>query len=305
MKVFLTGGTGFVGSYMSRRLIETGHEVVILTRRERAAANMPPGVKYVVGDPGKPGPWQDRLAECDTVINLAGASIFTRWSSAARKVIVDSRMLTTRHVVDALAAAGRQGKETLLLSASAVGYYGGRQDDAILDETSPPGSDFLAEVGKMWEAEAARAERFGVRVALCRFGIVMGRGGGSLEKMVPPFKSGLGSPLGSGKQWFSWIHEEDLFRIMLFLAEKKHIAGPVNCTAPGPVRNEEMTRVLAKALHRPLIAPSVPAFMVKLMLGEFGNVILTGQRVIPKRLMNEGFQFQFPTLQEALADLLG
>jgi NAD dependent epimerase/dehydratase family enzyme len=137
MKVFLTGGTGFVGSYMSRRLIETGHEVVILTRHERAAASMPPEAKYTVGDPGKPGPWQDRLAECDTVINLAGASIFTRWNSAARKVIVDSRVLTTRHVVDAL-AAGRQGKETLLLSASAVGYYGGRQDDAILDETSPP-----------------------------------------------------------------------------------------------------------------------------------------------------------------------
>jgi uncharacterized protein (TIGR01777 family) len=301
MKVFMTGGTGFVGSYMTRQFTRLGHEVIVLTRSAAKGRKLPAGASVVKGDPKKPGSWQEKVGECDVIINLAGVSIFTPWTEKARRAIMESRVLTTRYLVDALAA--RQ-TEAVLLNGSAVGYYGGYEDDTVLDESSPPGSDFLSEVGQNWEAEARRAEAFGVRVVLCRFGIVMGKEGGALEKMVTPFRYFLGSPLGSGKQWFPWIHEEDLFRIMLFLAENKHIAGPVNCTAPNPVRNEEMTRLLAKALQRFVILPAVPGFVLKTVLGEFGDVLLKGQRAVPKRLLDEGFQFKFPTFYEAIQDLL-
>ncbi|MGD9506880.1 MAG: TIGR01777 family oxidoreductase [Syntrophobacteraceae bacterium] len=303
MKVFLTGGTGFVGGYVSRRLAESGCEVVVLSRSARPGSRLPTGVALEAGDSTRPGAWQERIAECDAVINLAGASIFTRWTKEARKEIVESRILTTRHVVDAL-RAGRQGKKTLLISASAVGFYGGRMDDALLEEGSPAGSDFLAGLSREWEAEARAAESAGIRVVICRFGIVFGRRGGALEKMIPAFRRGLGSPIGSGKQWFSWVHVEDLFRIMAFLMEREGLSGVVNCTAPNPVTNEELTRALAHALKRPLIAPSVPGFLVRMVLGEFGDVLLTGQRVAPKRLLEEGFQFQFPELNDALEDLV-
>lgn len=303
MKVFLTGGTGFVGGYVSRRLAESGCEVAVLSRSERSGSRLPQGATLVVGDSTHPGAWQERIGDCDAVLNLAGASIFTRWTTEARKEIVESRMLTTRNVVDAL-AAGRQGKETLLISASAVGFYGGRKDDALLDEGSPTGSDFLADLSRKWESEALTAESRGARVVICRFGIVFGKGGGALEKMIPPFRRGLGSPIGSGKQWFSWVHIEDVFRIMAFVMGKEGLSGVVNCTAPNPVTNEELTRTLAHALKRPLIAPSVPGFVVRMVLGEFGDVLLTGQRVAPRRLLDAGFRFQFPELANALKDLL-
>lgn len=303
MKVFLTGGTGFVGGYVSRRLAGNGCEVVVLSRSERSGSRLPQGVALEVGDSTRPGAWQERIAECDAVINLAGASIFTRWTREARKEIVESRILTTRNVVEAL-AAGRRGKETLLISASAVGYYGGRMDDALLDENSPAGDDFLADVSREWESEALAAESAGTRVAICRFGIVFGKGGGALERMAPPFRKGLGSPIGNGKQWFSWVHIEDLFRIVAFVMEEGGLSGVVNCTAPNPVTNEELTKALARALKRPLIAPSVPGFVVRMVLGEFAEVLLTGQRVAPKRLLDAGFRFQFPELGAALEDLL-
>lgn len=302
MKIFLTGGTGFVGSYLTRRLAQMGHQLTIVTRSpQKGRAALPGSVTLVQGDPTTPGPWQQSISEHDTIINLAGTSIFTIWTARTRKSILESRILTTRNLVDALAGA-KPG--TVLLSTSAVGYYGGRSDDKLLDESSPPGNDFLAEVGRRWEAEALRAEEFGVRVILCRFGIVLGRNGGALSKMVPAFKYFLGSPLGSGMQWFPWIHEEDLLRAMLFLCEKEHISGPVNLTAPDPVRNREMTRILAETLHRPVIMPTVPAFVLKAALGEFGQVLLQGQRAVPRRLTEEGFQFQFPTFKDAVTDLI-
>ena len=301
MKIFITGGTGFVGRFMTQRFTELGHEVAVLTRSAAKGQKLTPGVSLVQGDPNKPGLWQEKVTECDVVINLAGVSIFTFWTDNVRRAIIESRVQTTRHLVDALAA---RLTDTVLLNASAVGYYGGHEDDAVLDESSPAGSDFLAQVGQRWEAEARRAEEFGVRVALCRFGIVMGKGGGALDKMITPFKYFMGSALGSGRQWFPWIHQEDLFRIMLFLAENKHIAGPINCTAPHPVRNEEMTRLLARALHRFVVLPAIPGIVLKTLLGELGEVLLTGQRAIPRRLLDEGFQFKFPTFPEALRDLL-
>ena len=302
MKIFITGGTGFVGRTLTAKLIEKGVAVTVLTRSVSGAARLGQGVNYVEGDPTSTGPWQDRVAEHDVIINLAGSSIFSRWTEKAKGMIRDSRILTTRHLVNALAA--REGRETLLLSTSAVGYYGFHGDEE-LDENSPPGDDFLATLAGDWEAEAFRAKDHGIRVVTCRFGIVLGRRGGALERMVRPFKKWMGSPLGNGKQWLSWIHEEDLVRIYLFLIEKEGISGALNCTAPEPVRNRDLTLVLGEVLHKPIFLPPVPGLALRLVMGEFGSTLLKGQKVLPKRLLEKGFKHTFPTLREALMDLLG
>jgi uncharacterized protein (TIGR01777 family) len=303
MKVFITGGTGFVGMHLSQELTRQGHEVLVISRSPRRPGGAPPGVDFVVGDPTRPGAWQEQAAQCDGIINLAGASIFTYWTEKAKETIYASRILTTRHLVDALSA--RRGQRTVLINASAVGYYGPREDDLLIEEDGPPGNGFLAGLAQDWEKEARRAAEFGVGVVLCRFGIVLGREGGALAKMVPAFRKWLGSPLGSGRQWFPWIHEQDLANIMLFALQRDSIEGPINCVAPYPVRNRELTETLAKTLHRSVILPPVPALVLRTLLGEFGSVLLTGQRVFPRRLLSEGFEFRFPTLQQALADLVG
>ncbi len=301
MRVFMTGGTGFVGDYVSRRLTQAGHEVTILSRSKPRRAPASERIRFTLGDPMVAGPWQESLAGHDVVINLAGASIFTRWTEESKRMLMDSRVLTTRNVVDALS---RVDPRPLLVSCSAVGYYGGHQDDAVLDEDSPPGDDFLARVGVAWEAEARRAGELGARVVITRFGIVLGQGGGALAQMVPAFKFALGSPLGSGLQWFSWIHMEDLHRILAFVIERQDLSGPFNCTAPNPVRNRDLVQTLARTLHRWAFLPAVPGFAMKWVIGEMAEVVLKGQRVLPKRLLEAGFRFKFPNLQEALEDLL-
>jgi uncharacterized protein len=302
MKVFITGGTGFVGQNLTQRLIELGHEVTVITRSAAKGQTLLPRAAFVEGNPSKAGTWQEAVPKHEVIINLAGRSIFTYWTRKARRQILDSRVSITRNLVDALQTA-RAG--TLLISTSAVGYYGSSMADRPLDEGSPPGDDFLAEVGKLWEAEAKRAEPFGVRVVACRFGIILGKNGGALERMIPAFRYCLGSPLGSGKQWFSWIHLEDLLGIMVFLIEHKGLSGAINATAPHPVRNKELTETLARVLGRPLILPAVPGFLLRTALGEFGNVLLEGQRVVPRRLLDNGYQFRFATIEEALRDLIG
>ena len=301
MKVFITGGTGFVGRNLTQRLIALGHEVTVITRSAEKGQSLLPGASFVEGNPGKPGSWQEMVPKHDVIINLAGRSIFAYWTGKARREIIDSRVSTTRNVVDALQEAP---PETLLISTSAVGYYGSTMDDRPLDEESPPGDDFLAEVGKRWEAEAKLAERFGIRVVTPRFGIILGKNGGAIEKMIPAFRYCLGSPLGSGKQWFSWIHLEDILGIMVFLIENTSLSGAINASAPYPVRNKDLTEILARVLGRPLILPAVPGFLLRTLLGDFGNVLLEGQRVVPKRLLSSGFQFRFATLEEALRDLI-
>jgi hypothetical protein len=301
MKIFVTGGTGFVGRYVTGRLSGAGHEIVILTRSAGRAKERVPWATIVEGDPKQPGVWQQRAAESDAALNLAGSCIFTVWTDSARKTILESRILTTRNLVDALAASG---KEKILISTSAVGYYGSRMDDEILDEDAPPGAEFMSRICVEWENEAKRAAESGTRVSLCRFGIVLGRGGGSLAMMLPAFRYMLGSSIGSGRQWMSWIHLEDLFNIFSLLLSDSDITGPVNCVAPNPVRNAEFARTLARALGRPVLLPGVPAFALRTVLGEFANVVLKGQRVSPKRLMETGFSFRFPTLQQALEDLV-
>ncbi|MBI5604418.1 MAG: TIGR01777 family protein [Deltaproteobacteria bacterium] len=301
MKVFITGGTGFVGTHLMQQLTGQGYLVTLLTRSIRPGRTLPSRAVYLEGDPTNPGPWQDEVASHEIIVNLAGASIFSRWTESYKKAIYDSRIRTTRNVVAALAP--RKGQETVLLNASAVGYYGFHEDQE-LDEETPPGNDFLAVLARDWENEAKKASEFGVRVVLCRFGIVMGEKGGALDQMVPIFKKGLGAPLGSGEQWFSWIHQQDLSAALLFLIDRKEFSGPVNCTSPYPVRNRELTKILGEVLGKPTFMPAVPGFMLRIIIGEFGNVLLKGQRVLPKKLLTLGYSFRFPLLKEALSDLL-
>ena len=298
MKVFMTGGTGFVGAYLSRDLVQAGHTITILSRRAHPQA--PAGIEFLTGDPNQAGAWMAAVPEHDWIINLAGASIFARWSEPHKKEIFASRVRTTRNLVTALAAGdGRQ----LFCSTSAVGYYGSRGEEE-LTEDSPPDDSFLGELSRLWEAEALKAQDLGVRVVLTRFGIVLGRDGGALGQMVPLFKKFVGGPIGSGNQWFSWIHQADHARAFRFIQENPHLSGPVNLTAPHPVPNRELANALGRALHRPSFLPA-PEFMLRLVLGEFADTLLTGQQVLPKRLLDAGFEFRFPAIDAALADLLG
>ncbi len=300
MKVFMTGGTGFVGTLLTKKLTEKGHEVTVLTRTIKEGYLLPEGASFHEGDPTEEGPWQEEAPGHEAIINLAGSPIFGRWTAAKKKEMLESRVKTTRNIVEALSRGKTSGAH--LLSASAIGYYGSRGDEEIT-EASAPGNDFLSSIAKEWESAALAASASGTRVAICRFGLVLGRGGGILEKIIPLFKRKMGSPLGSGKQWFSWIHEDDLAHIFLFLLDHAEISGPVNCTAPNPVRNKEMTTILNEVFHAPIKLPSVPGFMIKALLGEFSSVILDGQKVIPKNLLDAGFRFQFPDMKEAVLDI--
>ncbi|MFC1835594.1 TIGR01777 family oxidoreductase [Thermodesulfobacteriota bacterium] len=298
MKILITGGTGFVGTNLSRVLVERGHEVTVLARRRKEA--LPAGVKQIVDDTSKPGPWMEHVAEHNVLINLAGVSIFGRWNNDYKKLMHDSRILTTRNLVEAIPPDS--GKDMTLLSTSAVGYYGFTGDDELAED-SPAGDDFLGRLAKDWEAEALRAREKGVRVAIMRFGVVLGKDGGALEQMTRPFRFFAGGPLGNGRQWTSWIHIEDLCRAAVHLMENEALRGPFNFTAPAPVRNSDLARAIGKTLGRPSFMPA-PGFMIKLVLGEFGSVLLKGQRVIPKALEASGFKFEYRSVKQALGDLL-
>lgn len=296
-KIFITGGTGFLGKALTSRLTSLGYQVTVLTRKIRKEEQLPEKTVYLEGDPTLTGKWQDAVQNHDVFINLAGASIFSRWTKKRKKAIMDSRILTTRHLVEALSA--RKNQETLLISASAVGYYGFHGDE-LLDENASPGDDFLAKVTVEWEKAARAAEQFGVRVVTSRFGIILGEEGGALDILSKVVKFGIGAPLGSGKQWFSWIHQSDLIECIFYLMTHPEISGPVNCTAPHPVRNRELMKSLGKALKRPVFLPPIPGFLVRLVLGEFGGMVSKGQRVYPAKLMESGFTFEYPTLAAAL-----
>jgi len=300
MKVFITGGTGFLGTALTEKLLAEGNKVSILTRGTPERPGRA-GLVYVKGNPVEKGRWQDEVGNHDVVINLAGASIFRSWNAKNKEAIYNSRIFTTRNIVDAVAS--HSVKNITLLNGSAVGFYG-FSNDAELDEQSPAGDDFLATLAKDWEAEALRAEKFGVRVVLCRIGVILGRDGGALSKMLSVFKWGLGSPLGSGRQWFSWVTLPDLVNIFIFLMANREITGPVNCTSPYPVTNKEMTDALGRALHRPVFLPHVPSFLIRGILGEFSNVFLKGQRVIPAKLLQKGFIFEFPGINDAFAEFV-
>jgi hypothetical protein len=294
MKVFIVGGTGFVGVNLANRLRAGGAEVTVLGHLPGRPRGLDPGVAVVVGDATVAGDWQQRIPGHETVVNLAGASIFTRWTAPAKELIRRSRILTTRNVVDALPQDGG----VTLISTSAVGYYGFHDDEEI-GEDDGPGDDFLARLCVDWEAEAQRARERGARVAIARFGIVLGPGGGVLGQMAPIFRAFVGGPLGSGRQWFSWIHVDDLFGALAHLAGRPGSSGPYNFTSPEPVTNRTLARELGRVLRRPALLPA-PGFAVRLALGEFGEVLLKGQRVLPRRLLAEGFRFAHPGFAAAL-----
>lgn len=301
MKIFITGGLGFVGTGLTALLLRKGHRVTVIERNPRSKPAPPEGVSVVEADATRPGPWQDVLAGHDAVVNLAGVSIFSRWSKEKKDGIFNSRILITRNVADAIPAKKKGG--VTLISASAVGYYGFRGDEK-LTENDAPGDDFLARVCRDWEAEALRAAQHGARVVISRFGVILGRKGGAMDILARIFKLRLGNRLGRGRQWFSWIHEDDLAAALIFLLEKKGISGPVNCTAPEPVTNRELTRSLNRALGTFPLVPPAPGFALKTVLGEFGSFLLKGQRAVPRRLEEAGFTFRYPRIREALDAIL-
>lgn len=300
MKVFLTGGTGFVGTFLSQELARQGHDLTILTRKKEPPASPRDGIRFVTGDPKQEGPWMEEVPQHDWIINLAGASISAKWTEENKRIFYDSRVLTTRNLVTALAGGDRR---QLFCSTSAPGYYGSRGEEELTEE-SPPGQNFLASLARDWEAAALKAHDLGIRTVITRFGIVLGRGGGMLGELVPLYKKFLGGPIGTGMQWLSWIHIQDLARAFLFLPEHPELTGPVNFTSPNPVRNRDFAKALGRALGRPAFMPA-PAFMLRLILGEFAEAVLTGQKILPQRLLAAGFQFRFPTIDQALQNLLG
>ena len=260
---------------------------------------MPPGVRLSVWDPVKGLPPDEALREADAVIHLAGEPVAQRWNEAAKQRIRDSRVEGTRHLVEAIAKLPR--RPAALIAASAVGYYGSRGDD-VLDESSGPGSGFLAETCVEWEREAFAAQTLGVRVVAVRTGLALDPAGGALGKMLPAFKLGAGGRLGDGKQWVPWIHLDDLVELYLFMLDNT-VSGVFNGTAPNPVTNGEFTHELGKTLHRPAIAP-VPKFGLKLLFGEMADALFDSQRVVPKAAQAAGFSFRFPTVGPALQQLL-
>jgi len=301
MRILVTGGTGLVGRNLIPLLLERGDEVLCLSRDPGRAREVLPGsVEILGGDPGLPGDWQDRLATCDGVVNLAGAPVAEgRWTNGRKQKLRRSRLTATDNVAQALAGADRP---VALVSASAVGYYGDRGGEA-LDEKSEPGHDFLARLALEWEHTARKAEGEMVRVVLMRIGIVLAAEGGALEKMIPPFKAGLGGPLGSGRQYFPWIHIRDLVRAIMFALLEAELSGPVNVVVPDPPTQGEFARELGRRLGKSSRLPA-PALVLKMLLGEKADLLLASQRAVPNALKAAGFRFEFGELEKALADLI-
>jgi uncharacterized protein (TIGR01777 family) len=300
MKVAITGATGFVGSRLVERLQAQGHQPLILTRNRASADRAFPTLEIVAYTPTESGSWQQAIAGCDAVVHLAGEPIAeSRWTPERKQEILKSRQLSTQKIVEAIAQANP--KPTVLVNASAIGYYG-TSETATFDESSPAGNDFLAEVCQAWEAEAQKVKDAGVRLVILRLGIVLGDGG-ALAKMTPPFKVFAGGPIGSGRQWFSWIHRDDLVNLILEALTGKDIEGVFNATAPNPVRMTELCQTIGETLNRPSWLP-VPSFALEALLGEGAKVVLEGQQVLPKRTTSYGFKYRYPTVKQALAEIL-
>jgi len=299
MHILITGASGFVGSHLSQALIDKNRQVTGIGTSPDHLLAQHDGFTWISADTTQPGPWQDAVPRADVIVNLAGRTIFNRWTKAYKKQMQDSRILTTRNLVAALPPDG----DSVFLSTSAVGLYGSRGDD-ILTEDTPAGDDFLAALSIDWENEARQAEAKGARVALMRFGVVLAAGGGALGKMVPAFRMFAGGPVGNGRHWFPWIHMSDLIGAIEFLISREDLKGPFNFAAPGQIRNVDFARTLGKNLGRPAVMPA-PAFMLRLLLGEMGNTLLSSQRAVPDRLTRAGFDFQFPDAAAALEDLFG
>lgn len=297
MKVLISGGSGLIGQAISSELNDQGHEVFILTRdpdKYRATER----VTYVGWDPATGMIERDAVNQCDAIINLAGASVSERWTKHHKKSIMESRIDATRTLVEAL----NSDQSKIFISASAVGIY--MDHTEMQFEASSPGEGFLADVVKAWENEARRAEINGHRTVIIRIGVVLAKEGGALERMLPVFNLGLGSVLGTGKQYMSWIHVRDLARLFLAPLENPKLNGVYNGVAPNPTTNRAFSKSLAKTLKKPFWAPPVPGFILKLMLGEMSQIVLQSQRISSKKIEEAGFRFEFEELNDALEDLI-
>jgi len=306
MRIVVIGGTGFIGKAVLKEFRSTfgsDLKVTVVTRRKEGAELFPTWQRPFIWDVGESPPPPSLFDGADVVINLAGETIAQRWTQAVKRRIRDSRVLTTRNLVESLRQTARPPKA--LINASATGYYGDRGDEE-LTEDSPPGSGFLAEVCQLWEEEALRATELGVRVVCARFGIVLGAGGGIAEQLMPLFEWGLGAKIGSGKQWMSWVHIVDAAGMILHAVTNEQIRGAMNVVAPSPVTNREFTQALAKAVGKPAFlatALSVPVFFLRFQLGEGANVLISSQKVLPKVAQEMGYQFAFPEIELALREV--
>lgn len=299
MNILITGGTGLIGRHLTKILLQKGHKVSYLSRKREHI----PDVKVYLWDTEKGIIEEEALKNTDYIIHLAGAGIADkRWTSKRKQEIIDSRIRPIQLLNQYLQA--QKIKLKGFISASGIGYYGGDTGETKLDESSPAGNDFLATCTKLWEVETARFTQADRTVSL-RTGIVLSEKGGALAKLIQPIRLGVGSPLGNGRQWMSWIHIDDMCRLYLQAIEDEKMHGAYNAVAPTPVRNEEMTRTAAEVLNRPLWLPNVPAFVMKILFGELSVVVLGGNYVNNKRVSEElAFTYKFPALKEALADLL-
>jgi uncharacterized protein len=302
MKILISGGTGFIGTRLAESLQRDGHSVVIPTRNPHREKKSTQSIKYLYWDSSDPQKLVLAMNECDAVVNLVGESIASkRWTPAQKKKILDSRVSATRSIVSAISKA--ENKPSVMVSASGIHIHD-HTIDTIYNESSEPGNDFLANVCLTWESEAKKVEDENVRLAIVRFGIVLGETGGALQRMLLPFKLFAGGPLGSGKQWMPWVHIDDVIGIVRFAIENQHVTGPLNATSPNQLTNKEFSNLLGSVLQRPSFLPA-PAFALRLVLGEMADtLLLSGQRVMPERTRELGYSFKYPDLEEALRDIL-
>lgn len=303
MRVIISGGTGLIGRSLSVALMADGHEVTVLSRSPVETLNMPDGVLSYRWNAQSAEGWGHLVDGADAIINLAGAGIGDkRWSKKRKEEIRRSRLQAGSAILEAVQAA--KEKPGVLIQASAVGYYGTQENDMEITEDMPHGDGFLAGVCVDWELSTAPVERMGVRRPVIRTGVVLSRNGGAFPRLAKPFKFFVGGKLGSGEQWMPWIHIDDEVRAIQFLLKDGGASGPFNLCAPNPVRNREAARILGQAMGRPSALPA-PAFALKALLGEMAEIVLSGQRAVPARLLDRGFAFKHPELEDALRDLLG
>lgn len=300
MRIFLTGATGLIGRRLVADRLERGDSLTVVSRDAGRARALDDRLDVVEAELMRPGAWQERVDGCDAVVHLAGAGVGDRrWTDAYRRLLVDSRVESTARVVEAIGGAG--ARPGILVNASAVGYYGAC-GDTVLDESAPAGDDFLARLSVLWEQQAARAAEHGARVTMLRTSVVLDPRGGALGKMLPIFRLGLGGPLGSGRQYFPWIHWRDVVGLIGLALADDTVSGPMNVVAPESVTNREFTRALGSVLHRPAVLP-VPAFVLRIAIGEMGRHAVASQRVVPDRALRSGYTFTFGRLRPALEDL--
>jgi len=300
MRILISGATGLIGQSLCELLTQEGHTVIGVSRSGKKPSGLSVAEMYH-WDPTTGAPPEPALEQVDAVVSLAGEPIAARrWSDQQKKSIRDSRVITTRNLVEGMSRASQKPK--VLVSSSAVGFYGDRGDE-VLDETSTAGRGFMSEVCQAWEREATQASDLGVRVVLVRTGVVLSAEGGALQKMLPPFKLGVGGRLGDGKQWFPWIHIADIAGIYRHSIHTSSLSGAINGTGPEPVTNAQFTRELGRVLHRPVFLP-VPEMALRALMGEMADVLFDSQRVLPKTALGSGYKFLYPSLDRALEDVL-